>query len=257
VRGGEPGLKRRAIRKAVLAGHRYGVMRTNRFVHSLGFCGFLLVACARLAAAQTYIWTDERGVVHAAADPSEVPAQYRQKAVENASKARPAVKIVPEESVPAAPAPPTASQKAQKNAPAEPRSYEGDPQPIKANPQAGPGNASSVPKSKGQPGPHGLPPADPGFEWQCLTDPDGGPPHCTQEEKKYHKRARRAEARENARKELGVEPTDEFDPDVAKKVNQRAQENFDQTTPEPSTKGVVRPNVDDESGSESAEPSDE
>jgi Domain of unknown function (DUF4124) len=235
-------------------------MRTNRFVCSLGFCGFLLVACARLAAAQTYIWTDERGVVHAAADPSEVPAKYRQKAVENASKSRPEVKIVPQDSqvpeVPAAPAP----RGAQKNAPAEPRPYEGDSPAINANPKVGPGTASPTPtpQAKGQAaGPHGLPPADPGFEWQCLTDPEGGPPRCTQEEKKYHKRARRAQARENARKELGVEPTDEFDPDVAKKVNQRAQEEFDKTTPEPTTKGEVRPNVDDESGSESVEQSDE
>ena len=73
--------------------------------------------------------------------------------------------------------------------------------------------------------------------------------HC-----QYHKELEALEARENARKQLGVEPTDEFDPDVAKKVNQRAQEEFDKTTPEPSTKGVVRPNVDDESGSDSAEP---
>jgi hypothetical protein len=231
-------------------------MRTNRFVHTLGFCGFLLVACARLAAAQTYIWTDERGVVHAAADPSEVPAKYRQKAVENASKAPPEVKIVPQdpEQVPAAPAP----RASQKNAPAAPRSYEGEGTTIKADPNVGPAPADPTPHAKGQAGgPHGLPPADPGFEWQCLTDPEGGPPHCRQEEKKYHKRARRAEARENARKQLGVEPTDEFDPDVAKKVNQRAQEEFDKTTPEPTTKGEVRPNVDDESGSESVEQSDD
>jgi len=227
-------------------------MRTNRYVSALGLGGFLLLACARLAAAQTYIWTDERGVVHAAADPSEVPAKYRQRAVENASKSRPEVKIVPQDQqVPAAPAP----------RPSEPppqQSYEGNGTTIHANPDVAPAPAERGPLKPGQTaGPHGLPPADPGFEWQCLTDPEGGPPKCTQEEKKYHKRARRAEARENARKQLGVEPTDEFDPDVAKKVNQRAQEEFDKTTPEPTTKGVVRPNVDDESGSESVEPSDD
>jgi hypothetical protein len=221
-------------------------MRTNRFVQSLVVCGFLAVACARLAAAQTYIWTDEHGVVHAAADPSEVPAKFRQKAVENASKARPEVKVVPDQ-VPAAPAPRSHPSDAVE------RPYEGD--PINANPGAGPGAGGSTAPQKGQAsGPHGLPPADPGFEWQCATDPEGGPPRCRQEEKKYHKRDRRAQARENARKELGVEPTDEFDPDVAKKVNQRAQEEFDKTTPEPTTKGVVRPNVDDESGSDPVEP---
>lgn len=235
-------------------------MRTNRFVSSLGFCGFLLVACARLAAAQTYIWTDEHGVVHAAADPSEVPAKYRQKSVENASKSRPEVKIVPQDQVPAAPAPSAAPKGALKNEPT-PRPYEGEGTTINASPHGGQRAADPTPTStsnaKGPAGPHGLPPADPGFEWQCLTDPEGGPPHCRQEEKKYHKRARRAEARENARKELGVEPTDEFDPDVAKKVNQKAQEEFDKTTPQPSTPGEMRPNVEDESGSESTEQSDD
>ncbi|HTO08598.1 MAG TPA: hypothetical protein VMR86_16235 [Myxococcota bacterium] len=233
-------------------------MRKNRFVSSLGFC-VVLVACARLASAQTYIWTDDRGVVHAAADPSEVPAQYRQKAVENASKSRPAVKIVPEDQVPAAPAP-SSPRAAQKSAPApEPRSFEGEGTSINAHPELGPGKAATPTgaAAKGQAGPHGLPPADPGFEWQCLTDPEGGPPHCRQEEKKYHKRARRAQARENAQKQLGIQPGDETDPDVAKKVNQRAQEEFDKTTPEPSNSGEVRPNVEDESGSESVEQSDD
>jgi hypothetical protein len=229
-------------------------MRTNRLVSSLGFCGFLLVACARLAAAQTYIWTDEHGVVHAAADPSEVPAKYRQKSVENASKSRPEVKIVPPDQVPAAAAPGAPTNGALKNEPT-PRPYEGDSPTINASPHGAqhPTDPTSNANTKGPAGPHGLPPADPGFEWQCLTDPEGGPPHCTQEEKKYHKRARRAEARENARKELGVEPTDEFDPEVAKKVNQKAQEEFDKTTPTPSTPREARPNVEDESGSESVE----
>jgi len=223
-------------------------MRTNRIVGSVCLCGFLLVACARFAGAQTYIWTDERGVVHAAADPSEVPAKYRQKAVRDASRTRPEVKIVPDEQVPAAPA------AAARGHASDPVEQSNDGINLDANPNTGPGAPDDNPKGRPKgAGPHGLPPADEGFEWHCATDPEGGPPHCQQLEKKYHKRERRAQARENARKDLGVEPTDEFDPDVAKKVNKRAQEEFDKTTPEPTTKGVLRPDVEDDIGSDSSE----
>lgn len=215
-------------------------MRTKH-VSAVTLGSLLLVACARLAAAQTYVWTDDRGVVHAAADPSEVPAKYREKSVQNASKSRPALKVVPEDPVPAAPRG-TASDSMEQAGGAG----------VEVNPNVT--DDEPAPKAKGKnAGPHGLPPAEDGFEWQCASDPEGGPPHCQQMEKKYHKRDRRAAAREKARKDLGVGPTDEFDPDVAKKVDKRAQEEFDKTAPEPVQKGVVRPNVDDESGSDPVE----
>ncbi|HXZ85851.1 MAG TPA: hypothetical protein VEI82_10200, partial [Myxococcota bacterium] len=87
---------------------------------------------------------------------------------------------------------------------------------------------------------------DPGFEWHCLTDPEGGPPKCTQEEKKYDKRRRRAEARANAERELGVTPADEAaDPDIAKKVNERAKQEFEKTTPTPTRGAPPKTSSDD------------
>ncbi|HTO53640.1 MAG TPA: DUF4124 domain-containing protein [Myxococcota bacterium] len=225
-------------------------MRTNRVVHSL-CVGFLLLGCARLASAQTYIWTDERGVVHAAADPSEVPAQYRQKAVQNAAKGSPGVKIVPDANVPAAP-------QTHSSDPLEQSNNGGT--SLSANPHANPQPADppAKPKASGKSGPYGLPPADEGFEWHCAADPEGGAPHCEQLEKKNAKRARREQAREKARKELGVGPTDEFDPEVQKQVDKRAAEEFDRTTPTPSTKATARPNVDEDIPTDSsAEQQDE
>jgi uncharacterized protein DUF4124 len=219
-------------------------MRTKH-VSAVTLGALLLVACARLAAAQTYIWTDDHGVVHAAAEPSEVPAKYREKAVQNASKSRPGVKVVPEDQVPAAAAP---------GARASHSMDQTGGGGIEVNPNVTGEDEPAPTKATGKnAGPHGLPPAEDGFEWQCASDPEGGAPHCQQMEKKYHKRERRAQAREKARKDMGIGPTDEFDPDVAKKVDKRAQEEFDKTAPEPTQKGVVRPNVDDESGSDPVE----
>ena len=219
----------------------------TRYFQSLGLAALLLVLCARTASAQTYIWTDDRGVVHAASDPSEVPPKYREKSVRDASKAKPGVKIVPNEEVPAAPRGHSASI-----------NQSGGGANIDVNPEVAPGAAiddkPSKKKSSAERGPYGLPPADEGFEWHCASDPEGGAPHCQQLEKKYHKRERRAEARDKARKEMGIDdPTQEFDPDVAKKVDRKAQEEFDRTAPEPSTKGVVRPNMDDQPESDSSE----
>jgi hypothetical protein len=214
-------------------------MLTNRAVRSL-CVGFLLLTCARLASAQTYIWTDERGVVHAAADPSEVPAQYRQKAVQNAAKASPAVKIVPDANLPAAPA-------THSSDPVDQSNNRGT--SLSANPHASPQPADPPARQKASgknAGPYGLPPADDGFEWHCAADPEGGAPHCEQLEKTNVKRARREQAREKARKELGVSPTDEFDPEVQKQVDKRAAEEFDRTTPTPSSKATARPKVDED-----------
>jgi len=200
-------------------------MRNHLWLRSAALS--LLAACAfaRIAPAQTYVWTDEHGVVHAAADPAEVPAQYRQKAVENAQVQRPTMTVVPEEPKP----------------PAAPSPGLVEPVPLPAHPQhvpkaQSPDTPPPAPNSDDpDPRTRKLGKPDPGFEWHCLTDPDGGPPKCTQEEKKYEKRARRAEARANAEKELGVTPEEEAtDPDLAKKVNDRAEQEFKRTTPSPS-----------------------
>lgn len=65
----------------------------------------------RLAAAQDYQWTDERGSVHFASDPSEVPARFRENAVRDALKR--------EQSKPAAPA--AAAPESGSEIPAAPR----------------------------------------------------------------------------------------------------------------------------------------
>jgi uncharacterized protein DUF4124 len=215
-------------------------MRMNRAVRSL-CVGLLLLGCARLAAAQTYIWTDDRGVVHAAADPSEVPAQYRQKALENASKASPGVKIVPDATVPAAPMRPQSDPVDESNNGGT--SLSANPHTAPRPPAEPPAKVKTTPNG---PGPYGLPPADDGFEWHCASDPEGGAPHCQQLEKKNVKRARREEARTKARKDLGVTEQDEFDPEVQKQVDKRAAQEFERSTPEPSNKAVVRPNVEDD-----------
>ncbi|MFI5316036.1 MAG: hypothetical protein ACHQ6T_10050 [Myxococcota bacterium] len=218
-------------------------MRTIQLLTSASLGVLLLAACARVASAQTYIWTDERGVVHAAADPSEVPASQREKAVRDASNARPAVKVIPEEDAPV---------------PASPRVS-----PIPSDDASGPSSRPTHKVRKSQPpaadeqpakklDPDHLPPPDPGFEWNCANDPEGGPPKCEQFEKKSSKRARRADARDAARQELGVSPTDEFDPDVAKKVNERAEEEFKKTTPTPTT-GASKQDGGSDSGDSSGD----
>jgi hypothetical protein len=210
-------------------------MRNHRCVRTAVLS--LLAACAfaRLAPAQTYVWTDEHGVVHAAADPAEVPAQYRQKAVENAQVQRPSMTVVPEE-----PKPPAAASPGLLEAPPLPA------HPTRASKAASPDTPPPAPNPDDpDPRTRKLGKPDPGFEWHCLTDPEGGPPKCTQEEKKYDKRQRRAEARDKAEKELGVTPEEEAsDPDVAKKVNQRAEEEFKRTTPAP-TRGAPPKTPDD------------
>ncbi len=209
-------------------------MRTIRLLTSASLGIFMLVACARIAAAQTYVWTDERGVVHAAADPSEVPPQYREKSVRDASNARPAVKVVPEDSAPV---------------PAAPRAMPVDDEPAPpVHPPKAKKPKEEEPEHKGK----GLPPPDPGFEWHCANDPEGGPPKCEQFEKKSSKRARRAEARAKARAEMGVGPTDEFDPDVAKHVDERAEREYKNTTPVPTTKAPTPSENGDDGSSDSA-----
>jgi hypothetical protein len=209
-------------------------MRTIQSLTSACLGIFMLLACARVASAQTYVWTDERGVVHAAADPSEVPPQYRAKSVRDASSASSRVKVVPEESAPVPAAPRAAPLDPEPPAPATAKSRK------QANDDAEP------PKLPGK----GLPPPDPGFAWHCATDPEGGPPKCEQFEKKSAKRARRAEARAKAREELGIGPTDEFDPDVAKQVDERAQKEYEKTTPVPTTKAPARSEDDDDWGND-------
>jgi hypothetical protein len=198
-------------------------MRTIRCLTSASLWIFMLVACARVAAAQTYVWTDEHGVVHAAADPSEVPPQYRAKSLRDASSDRPAVKVIPEESAPVPPVP--AAPRAH-----TPIDVEDEPAPAPDPSNGGKAKGDQARKGKG------LPPPDEGFEWHCANDPEGGPPKCEQFEKKNSKRARHAEARAKARKDLGVGVTDEFDPEVAKRVNERAEKEFKKSTPTPTTK---------------------
>jgi hypothetical protein len=244
-------------------------MRTIRFASGVTLGFLLLTACARLAAAQTYVWTDERGVVHAAADPSEVPASQRAKAVRDALGHSDRVKIAPPEApaddpeapVPAAAAPAKTAPKAPKEPERPYRSFEGDdPREtnsgvgLDTNPEGTSRAQKPEPKAKQKEvDPNHLPPPDPGFEWHCATDPEGGPPKCEQFEKRSSRRERRAEARQKAQKELGVDdPTDEFDPDVAKKVQKRAEQEFKETTPEPSMK-AKRSGPDDEDESDSSE----
>jgi len=202
-------------------------MRMNRCFPPTALVLLAALALPRLAGAQTYIWTDERGVAHAAADPSEVPPQYREKAVHDAAVQRPSVRVVPDDN----PAPVARMPSPASHAP------DNGTQPPAAN---APGSADPTPRAPNRDDPdprtRALGKPDPGFEWHCLTDPEGGPPKCTQEEKKYNKRARRADAREKAEKELGVQPGDEADPDVQRKVDQKAEEEFKKTTPTPTTK---------------------
>jgi len=230
-------------------------MRTIRLATGVTLGLFLLAFCARLAGAQTYVWTDERGVVHAAADPSEVPPAQRAKAMRDALGRRDKVNITaPNED--ASQAPPAAAAPAK--APEAPyRSFEGDaPREVhggvglEADPQVTPQKRKPEPKEKEKRvDPDHLPPPEPGFEWNCATDPEGGPPKCEQFEKKSSRRERRVEAREKAQKELGVDdPSDEFDPDVARKVQERTEREFRDSTPEPKTK-AKRSSDDDETDS--------
>ncbi len=184
--------------------------------------GFLLLAgCARLAGAQTYVWTDERGVVHAASDPSEVPASQREKAIRNA-EGRPNIRISPDPTPPAAPAGDSSNMGVGLDVEPE----------VTGQPQED--EEEAAPKAK-RVGPNKLPPPRDGFEWNCATDPEGGPPKCEQFETKSSKRARRADARNKAKSDLKIKPGDEFDPEVAERVNRRAEQEYKKSTIDPKT----------------------
>jgi hypothetical protein len=209
-------------------------MRTTRLFLSAGLGFLVLCAAAHQASAQTYVWTDERGVVHAAADPSEVPAPYRQKSIENAQVQRPTMTVVPDDAPPAAAAPMHVEPDAAAPAPHH-RAAPPDPSPQAA--AANPDDPDPRTRKLGKP--------DPGFEWHCLTDPEGGPPKCTQEEKKYDKRARRADARAKAEAALGATPEAEAsDPDLQRKVDKLAEKEFNKTTPTP-THGAAKKSDDE------------
>lgn len=187
-----------------------------------------LVAAARSANAQTYVWTDERGVVHAAAEPSEVPEKFRAKAVKDAERPRSNVTVLPppdppaapETDDPTAPAPMLPGHKPAHAAPPKPETPAAD-----APKTVEPGEAAAAKK--------GLPEPAPGFEWSCTADPDGGKPKCEQFEKRSSKRARHAAARDAARKQLGVDPDAENDPEVQEQLQQRADKEYEKTTRKP------------------------
>ncbi|HKC50600.1 MAG TPA: hypothetical protein VKF60_07385 [Myxococcota bacterium] len=240
-------------------------MRATQFATGVSLGFFLVTACARLAAAQTYVWTDDHGVVHAASDPSEVPAKQREKAMRDAIGRRSGVTITPtdDDAVPAAPSPVAPESPRRAPEPAT-RPYEGDAPGmngggvgVEANPQVTPRAKHDEPAANKYRG-NQLPPPDPGFEWNCATDPEGGPPKCEQFEKRNNRRDRRAAARQAARDALGVsDPTEEFDPDVAKKVERRAEEEFKKSTPVPTTKAPKAAEEDPSYGESSDEPDEQ
>ncbi len=191
-----------------------------------------LLAVARSASAQTYVWTDEHGVVHAAAEPAEVPAKYRAKALQDAQRPHSNLTVLPPPDAPAAPeaevvdptapAPMKPGHKPQYAPP--PKAAEPDPEAAQATPPAD----DDEPKKK-----KGLGEPAPGFEWHCTPDPDGGDPKCEQFEKRANKRARHAAARAEARKQLGVDPEAENDPEVKSELQRRADKEYEKTTQKP------------------------
>ena len=195
--------------------------------------GFLAAfALARDAGAQTYVWTDERGVVHAAAEPEEVPAKYRAKAVQDAQRSRSNLNVLPPPE-PAAPEPGSADE-ATAPAPMKPGHRPKHAEPAKsgtpddaAAKDAPPAEDEEPPKQKG------LGEPAPGFEWNCTPDPDGGKPKCEQFEKKSSKRSRRASARAEARKQLGVDADTEYDPELEEQLQRRAEKEYEKTTQKP------------------------
>ena len=208
-----------------------------------------LVAASRGARAQTYIWTDERGVVHAAADPGEVPEKYRAKSVHDAQRPRSNVTVLqPDE-----PETPAAAETPNAEAPMKPGKKPefappkaAAPAPEEAAPQAAAPPADDAPKPKGLPAP-----AE-GFEWSCTADPDGGKPKCEQFEKRSSKRQRHAAARAEARKQMGIDPDQENDPDVKAEMQRRADKEYEKSTKQPPapTHGS---NGDDDSSSDDSD----
>jgi Domain of unknown function (DUF4124) len=210
------------------------------------FLGVLiLVAAARSASAQTYVWTDERGVVHAAAEPSEVPEKYRAKAVKDAQRPRSNVTVLPppDPAAPEAdPADPTAA------APMKPgHKPEFAPAP-KPKPETPPEEAKAPEPEETPAKKPGLPDPAPGFEWSCTANPEGGKPKCEQFEKRASKRARHAAARAEARKQLGVDPDSANDPELQEELQRRADKEYEKTTKKPEAK---EPGGDDEESEDS------
>ena len=201
-----------------------------------------LVAAARSASAQTYVWTDERGVVHAAAEPSEVPDKFRAKAVKDAERPRSNVTVLPPPDPPAAP---------NDDDPTAPAPLRNGLKPKYAVPPKSETPAEEAPKTD-EPADaaakkKGLPEPAPGFEWSCTADPEGGKPKCEQFEKKSSKRARHAAARAEARKQLGVDPDAENDPEVQEQLQRRADKEYQKTTQKPPVPDAHANDGDDDS----------
>jgi hypothetical protein len=210
-------------------------MNMARLLAPLSVClGLLTVlAIARSAAAQTYVWTDEHGVVHAAADPGEVPAKYRTKSVQDAERPHSNSKltVLPPPDAPAAaegdaadPTAPAPMKPGHKPAYAPAPKTEAPAEPTAAAP---PSDTDEPVKPKG------LGEPEKGFEWHCTPDPDGGKPKCEQFEKRSSKRDRHAAARDTARKQMGVDPDAENDPEVKAELQRRADKEYEKTTKKP------------------------
>ena len=211
-----------------------------------------LVASARGARAQTYIWTDERGVVHAASEPSEVPEKYRAKSVRDAQRPRSNVTVL----APDEPAAPAESDAPNAEAPMKPgKKPEHLPPPKAATPAPAPTEGAPPPQAAASgdetPKPKGLPAPAEGFEWSCTADPDGGKPKCEQFEKRSSKRQRHAAARAEARKQMGVDPDEENDPDVKAEMQRRADKEYEKTTTKPPAPARSNDGDDSDSGGDS------
>ena len=123
---------------------------------------------------------------------------------------------------PSAPAPMKPGHRPQFAPP--PKAAEPGPEAAPATPPADDENEAKK-KGLGEPAP--------GFEWHCTPDPDGGKPKCEQFEKRASKRARHAAARDAARKQLGVDPEAENDPEVKADLQRRADKEYEKSTQKP------------------------
>jgi hypothetical protein len=204
---------------------------------------------APLCRAQEYSWIDENGHMHIASDPSEIPAKFRQKAVEDALKASGRVEIVPVEKAKPGDKATVGPRKPTQLTPEQARikkeyedlmweerqqkvnSQQYLPRDKDAEDEAAEEKRAKREEREEETGKKEVPE---GFQMECQHNERARGPDCRLVETQDSMSRRHRDAYEKALDDLGVSESQlAKDPDLKKEVGKQTEKNFQRSTPDP------------------------
>jgi hypothetical protein len=200
------------------------------------------VLLASAASAQEYTWTDERGGIHMASEPSEIPVRYRDTAVHAAGDSE-RVKIVPTEPTPsgsgarkAKPAKPERTQAERETAYRYEMLKEQNDNRDRAQADRERDDRMDAAREREEKRENADFHLDAskakGFEKRCQLGPKEV--ECSMEETEDVRMQRMQDSLDKAQEELGVDAKDlEEDPSLNEEIQKRGLEKFDQSDPDP------------------------